>query len=63
MKNKKKVLKLKKGVKKALIIAGLELAICGLLFAYCGRVEAIQNNPNGYTESGHAHTVSVNFNR
>lgn len=63
MKRKKKVLKLKKGIKTALFIGALEVILCAVMFAYCNRIEAIQNNPNGYTESGHAHSVEVNFER
>lgn len=61
MKKKKKVLKLKKGIKTALLIGALEVILCGIMFAYCDRIEAIQNNPDGYTNSGHAHSVQVNF--
>lgn len=63
MKRKKKVLKLKKGIKTALLIGALEVILCGVMFAYCNRVNNIQNNANGYTESGHAHSVQVNFNK
>lgn len=63
MKRKKKVLKLKKGIKTALLIGALEVILFGVLCVYCERVNAIQNNANGYTESGHAHSVQVNFNR
>ena len=63
MKRKKKILKLKKGIKTALFIGALEMILLVVLFAYCNRVENIQNNPNGYTESGHAHSVAVNFER
>ena len=63
MKRKKKVLKLKKGIKTALLIGVLEVILCAVMFAYCNRIEAIQNNPNGYTESGHAYSVAVNFER
>ncbi len=63
MKRKKKVLKLKKGIKTALLIGCLEVILLVVLFGYCNRVENIQNNPNGYTNSGHAHSVQVNFNR
>ena len=61
MKKKKKVLKLKKGIKTALLIGALEVILCCIMFAYCDRIEAIQNNPDGYTNSGHAHSVQVNF--
>lgn len=58
-----KKLKLKKGIKTALFIGVLEVILFGVLCVYCERVNAIQNNPNGYTESGHAHSIQVNFNR
>lgn len=63
MKRKKKVLKLKKGIKTALFIGALEVILLVVLFGYTERVNSIQNNPNGYTNSGHAHSVQVNFNR
>lgn len=63
MKRKKKVLKLKKGIKTALLIGALEVILFGVLCVYCERVNTIQNNANGYTESGHAHSVQVNFNK
>lgn len=63
MKRTKKVLKLKKGIKTALLIGCLEMILLIVLFAYCDRVQKIENNPDGYTESGHAHSVQVNFNR
>lgn len=63
MKRKKKVLKLKKGIRTALLIGALEVILFGVLCVYCERVNAIQNNANGYTESGHAHSVQVNFNK
>lgn len=63
MKRKKKVLKLKKGIKTALIIIGIYAVITAYLFIANARVENIQNNPNGYTKSGHAHSVQINFNK
>lgn len=41
------------------------LSIIAILFMilYVNRVESIRKNPNGYTESGHAHSVEVNLNR
>lgn len=63
MKRKKKVLKLKKGIKTALLIGALEVILCAVLVGYTNRVNSIQNNANGYTNSGHAHSVQVNFNR
>lgn len=63
MKKEKKVLKLKKGIKTALIVGALEMIIIIVLVGYTERVNSIQNNPNGYTESGHAHSVNVNINR
>lgn len=63
MKRTKKVLKLKKGVKTALLIGALEAILLVVLFGYTARVNSIQNNQNGYTKNGHAHSVQVNFNR
>lgn len=54
-----KKLKLKKGIKTALFIGALEVILFGVLCVYCDRVNSIQNNSNGYTESGHAHSVNV----
>lgn len=61
-KMKKRVIKkirLKERVKTILVIGLLQLATFGLLTVYLNRTEAIQNNQNGYTESGHAHSVNV----
>lgn len=58
-----KKLKLKEGVKTSLLVIILTSILCVVMFAYCDRVENIQNNPNGYTENGHAHSIQVNFNR
>lgn len=63
MKRTKKVLKLKKGIKTPLLVGALEIILIVVLFGYTERVNSIQNNQNGYTESGHAHSVQVNFNR
>lgn len=63
MKRKKKVLKLKKGIRTALLIGALEVIMFGVLCVYCERINTIQNNANGYTENGHAHSIQVNFNR
>lgn len=60
-KRKVKKIKLRKGIKTALIIALLYALFTGYLFAYTERVESIENNADGYTESGHAHSVQVNF--
>lgn len=29
------------------------------LMAAAWRIESIENNPNGYTETGHAHSVKI----
>ena len=63
MKRKKKVLKLKKGIKTALLIGALEVILLVVLFGYTARVNSIQNNPGGYTDSGRAHSVEINFNK
>lgn len=59
---KKRVIKkirMKERVKTILIIGALQLATFGVLTVYLNRTESIQNNPNGYTESGRAHSVNV----
>jgi len=56
-----KKLKLKESIKTALVISGLLIAMIIYLFIASARLEAIQNNPEGYTESGHAHSVEINF--
>jgi hypothetical protein len=55
-----KKLKLKGEVK--LLLFGF-VATVAFVLLYSARVEGIQNNANGYTESGHAHAVEVNFTR
>lgn len=59
MKRKKKVLKLKKGVKTALVVVGIYGIIMAYLLIATNRVENIQNNQYGYTSEGHAHSVNV----
>lgn len=54
-----KKLKLKKGIKTALILVGIYAMIMSYLLIATNRVNNIQNNQNGYTESGHAHSVNV----
>lgn len=51
--------KLKKGVKTVLILVGIYAIIMAYLLVATNRVENIQNNQNGYTESGHAHSVNI----
>ena len=54
-----KKIKLKKGVKTTLILIGIYAMIMGYLLIATNRVENIQNNQNGYTESGHAHSINI----
>lgn len=54
-----KKIKLKKGIKTALVIVGIYAMIMGYLLIATNRVNNIQNNPKGYTNSGHAHSVNV----
>lgn len=59
----KKKLRLRKNIKEGIQIVGL-VAVLTLLFTsfllvYINRVDNINNNPNGYTESGRAHAVNV----
>ncbi len=56
-----KKLKLKESVKIALVIFGMYAIFVSALLVQADRVEKIENNPNAYTESGHAHSVEVNF--
>lgn len=64
MKNKTvKKLKLKESVKIALVIFGMYAIFVGALLIQADRIEKIENNPDAYTESGHAHAVEVNFTR
>ena len=58
-----KKLKLKESVKIALVIFGMYAIFVGALLIQADRVEKIENNPDAYTESGHAHAVEVNFTR
>lgn len=58
--------RLKKNIKEGIQLVGI-VAILTLLFTcfllfYTERVDNINNNPNGYTESGHAHAVNVQIN-
>lgn len=43
------------------IIVGLMLLVFGIIAieTYNARITAIESNPDGYTESGHAHSVNV----
>ena len=47
------------------LIVGFMLLVFGIIAieTYNARITAIESNPDGYTESGHAHSVQVNFNR
>lgn len=63
----KKKLRLKKNIREGIQIVGI-VAILTLLFTsfllvYINRVDDIRNNPNGYTESGRAHSVNVQLTR
>lgn len=63
----KKKLRLKKDIKEGIQIVGI-VAILTLLFTtflyiYTIRVDSIRNNPNGYTESGRAHSINVQLTR
>ena len=63
----KRKLKLKKNIKEGIqivgIVAVLTLLFTSFLLVYINRVDNIRNNPNGYTESGHAHAVNVQLTR
>ena len=57
---KRNVEKLKLKGEAKLLLFGI-VATVAFVLLYSARVEAIQNNTNGYTESGHAHAVEVNL--
>lgn len=63
----KRKLKLKKNIKEGIMMFGLVIVLTALftafLYIYTIRVDSIRNNPNGYTESGHAHVVNVQLTR
>ena len=63
----KKKLRLKKNIKEGIqtvgIVAILTLLFTTFLYIYTIRIDNINHNPNGYTESGHAHVVNVQLTR
>lgn len=63
----KRKLKLKKNIKEGIktvgVVAILTLLFTSFLLVYANRVNTINNNPNGYTESGRAHSVNVQLTR
>ena len=63
----KRTLKLKKNIKEGIqtvgIVAILTLLFTSFLLVYINRVDNINHNPNGYTESGRAHSVNVQLTR
>lgn len=63
----KRKLRLKKNIKEGIqtvgIVAILTLLFTSFLLVYINRVDNIRNNPNGYTESGRAHSVNVQLTR
>lgn len=52
---------LKKKVEEVLTLGTLSIIAILFMILYVNRTESIGKNPNGYTESGHAHSVEVNF--
>lgn len=59
-----KKLKLKESVKNGILaVVACYALLVVVMIAYTNRVNAINANENGYTESGHAHVVEVNFTR
>lgn len=50
---------IREGIKTIGIVAILTLLFTSFLLVYINRVDTINSNPNGYTESGHAHAVNV----
>lgn len=63
----KRKLRLKKNIKEGIqtvgIVAILTLLFTSFLLVYINRVDNINQNPNGYTESGRAHSVNVQLTR
>ena len=63
----KRKLKLKNNIKEGIqtvgLVAILTLLFTSFLLVYINRVDTINNNPNGYTKSGHAHAVNVQLTR
>lgn len=45
------------------LIVGFMLLVFGIIAieTYNARITSIESNPDGYTNSGHAHSVQVNF--
>lgn len=57
-----KKLKLKESVKNGILaVVACYALLVVVMIAYTNRVNAIENNENGYTESGHAQSVEVNL--
>ena len=63
MKNKTiKKLKLKESVKNTVLTMVACYALLAIVMvAYINRVNAINNNPDGYTDNGHAQSIEVNI--
>ena len=63
----KRKLKLKKNIKEGIqtvgVVAILTLLFTSFLLVYINRVDNINNNPNGYTKNGHAHSINVQLTR
>ena len=60
MKRKYKLKKnIKEGIQTVGVVAILTIIFTTFLYIYTVRVDNIRNNPNGYTESGRAHSVNV----
>lgn len=63
----KRKLRLKKNIKEGIMMFGLVIMLTTLfttfLYIYTIRVDNINQNPNGYTESGRAHSVNVQLTR
>ena len=57
-----KKLKLKESVKNGILaVVACYAVLVVVMIAYTNRVNAINNNPEGYTNNGHAQSVEVNF--
>lgn len=57
-----KKLRLKESVKNTVLaMVACYALLVAVMIAYTNRVNAINSNPEGYTNNGHAQSVEVNF--
>lgn len=53
---------IKEAIKTMLTVIILTALFTSFLMFYCNRIEKINNNKDGYTESGRSHSVNVQIN-